>query len=96
LTARRRTSRSRIDRFVGRNAVRLGGAVAWQSLSAKPGSADRGGYPLLSDFLKQLDAIKVALKHTERLQSSTDNSLVDYRIVRLSMSSPATVVVLGH
>jgi hypothetical protein len=57
------------------------------------GSPDSGGYPRLSDFLKQLDAIKVALKQTERLHSHTDDSLVDYRIVRLSMSSPATVVL---
>ena len=57
------------------------------------GSPDFGGYPRLSDFLKQLDAIKVALKHTERLQTRSDNSTVDYRIVSLSMASPATVVL---
>lgn len=57
------------------------------------GSADTGGYPRLSDFLKQLDAIKVALKHTERLHSQDDDSSVDYRIVSLSMASPATVVL---
>lgn len=57
------------------------------------GSPDSGGYPRLSDFLKQLDAIKVALKQTERLHSKTDESIVDYRIVKLSMSSPATVVL---
>lgn len=57
------------------------------------GSPTIGGYPRLSDFLKQLDAIKVALRHTERLQFHSDKSTVDYRIVSLSMSSPATVVL---
>ena len=55
------------------------------------GSADIGGYSRLSDFLKQLDAIKVALRHTERLHAHSENA-VDYRIVSLSMASPATVV----
>lgn len=57
------------------------------------GSPDFGGYPRLSDFLKQLDAIKIALKHTERLHAKTGDSTVDYRIVSLSMASPATVVL---
>ncbi|MCZ2154797.1 MAG: hypothetical protein LC114_12990 [Bryobacterales bacterium] len=56
------------------------------------GSPDIGGYPRLSDFLKQLDAIKAALKHTERLHAHSENA-VDYRIVSLSMASPATVVL---
>ena len=57
------------------------------------GSAEDGGFPRLSEFLKQLDAIKVALKHTERLLSGNDEPAVYYRIVRLSMASPATVVL---
>lgn len=57
------------------------------------GSAEDGGYPRLSEFLKQLDAIKAALKHTERLISGTEQRSVYYRIVRLSMASPATVVL---
>lgn len=56
------------------------------------GSPDTGGYPRLSDFLKQLDAIKVALKHTERINALAEGT-VDYRIVSLSMASPATVVL---
>ena len=57
------------------------------------GTADLGGYPRLSDFLKKLDAIKLALQHTERLQTHSEDRVVDYRIVSLSMSSPATVVL---
>src|SRR5262245_60445163 len=57
------------------------------------GSAADGGYPRLSDFLKQLDAIKSALKHTERLVSGSEERTVYYRIVKLRMSSPATVVL---
>ena len=51
------------------------------------------GYPRLSDFLKKLDAVKHALEHTERLQTNSVDRVVDYRIVSLSMSSPATVVL---
>lgn len=57
------------------------------------GSAEDGGYPRLTEFLQQLDAIKSALKHTERLLSGSDDRAVYYRIVELTMSSPATVVL---
>jgi hypothetical protein len=57
------------------------------------GSAEDGGFPRLSEFLKQLDAIKVALKHTERLVSGSEERSVYFRIVELSMASPATVVL---
>jgi hypothetical protein len=57
------------------------------------GSDEDDGYPRLSEFLKQLDAIKVALKHTERLHTGTTDAAVYFRIVSLSMASPATVVL---
>lgn len=57
------------------------------------GSAEDGGYLRLSEFLKQLDVIKAALKHTERLLSGSEERTVYYRIVKLSMASPATVVL---
>ncbi len=56
------------------------------------GTAD-GGAPTLTEFLKQLEAVKVALKHTERLVTGTDEPDVYFKIVGLSMSSPATVVL---
>jgi hypothetical protein len=56
------------------------------------GSAD-GGTPTLGEFLKQLEAVKVALKHTERIVTGTEEPDVDFRIVGLSMASPATVVL---
>lgn len=51
------------------------------------------GYLRLSEFLKQLDAIKAALKHTERLLSGSDDRSVYYRIVSLSYFSPARMVL---
>jgi hypothetical protein len=52
-----------------------------------------GGFLALSDFLKQLDAIKAALKQTERLLSGSEERTVYYRIVSLSYSSPARMVL---
>lgn len=57
------------------------------------GSAEDGGYPRLTEFLQQLDAVKSALKHTERLLSGSEDGSVYYRIVKLGMSSPAIVVL---
>jgi hypothetical protein len=57
------------------------------------GSADNSGAPSLSEFLKQLEAVKVALKHTERLLAEDEGRDVFFRIVGLSMASPATVVL---
>lgn len=57
------------------------------------GSADGSGAPSLSEFLKQLEAVKVALKHTERLHAGDSGRGVFFRIVGLSMASPATVVL---
>jgi hypothetical protein len=57
------------------------------------GSAEDGGFPRLTEFLQQLEAIKAALKHTERIASGSDERSVFYRVVALSMSSPGTVVL---
>lgn len=57
------------------------------------GVATEGGYPRLSDFLQQLEAVKTALKHTERLLLGDGERSVYYRIVELKMSSPATVTL---
>jgi hypothetical protein len=57
------------------------------------GSSEDGGFLRLTEFLQQLDAIKTALKHTERLASGSEERAVYYRIVELKMSSPATVVL---
>jgi len=57
------------------------------------GSAEDGGFPRLTEFLQQLEAIKTALKHTERLLSGSEERSVYYRVVALKMESPATVVL---
>ena len=57
------------------------------------GSAEDGGYPRLTEFLQQLEAIKTALKHTERILSGSEERSVYYRVVALKMESPATVVL---
>lgn len=56
------------------------------------GSGD-GGSPTLGEFLKQLEAVKTALKHTERIVTGNEEPDVYFRIVGLSMASPATVVL---
>jgi hypothetical protein len=57
------------------------------------GDAKDAGHLRLTDFIKQLDAIKSALKQTERVLGHSDKTAVYYRIVDLSHSSPATVVL---
>lgn len=56
------------------------------------GATEDGGYPRLGDFLKELDAIRTALKRTQEI-ASEEGREVYYRIVALSMASPATVVL---
>jgi hypothetical protein len=57
------------------------------------GSAEDGGFPRLTEFLQQLEAIRTALKHTERILSGSEERTVYYRVVALKMESPATVVL---
>jgi hypothetical protein len=57
------------------------------------GSLEDDWHVTLSAFLSQLEAIKAALKQTERLVSGEDEPSVYYRIVDLRHSSPATVVL---
>jgi hypothetical protein len=57
------------------------------------GSFEDDWHVTLSAFLHQLEAIKAALKQTERLVSGEDEPSVYYRIVDLSHGSPATVVL---
>jgi len=57
------------------------------------GSPQDKGRVRLSDFIKQLEAIKTSLKQTERLVSDSDDPALYYKIVELTYSSPATVVI---
>jgi hypothetical protein len=57
------------------------------------GSLEDDWHVTLSAFLTQLEAIKAALKQTERLVSGEEEPSVYYRIVDLHHSSPATVVL---
>jgi len=57
------------------------------------GSFEDDWHVTLSAFLSQLEAVKAALKQTERLVSGEDEPSIYYRIVGLSYSSPATVVL---
>jgi len=57
------------------------------------GSFEDDWHVTLSAFLSQLEAIKAALKQTERLVSGEDEPSVYYRIIDLHHSSPATVVL---
>jgi hypothetical protein len=57
------------------------------------GSPQDKGRVRLSDFIKQLEAIKTSLKQTERLVSDSDDPALYYKIVELTYSSPAKVVI---
>jgi hypothetical protein len=57
------------------------------------GSPEDNGDVRLSEFINELQAIRVALKHTERLVSGQEESLLYYKVVDMSHSSPATVVL---
>ena len=57
------------------------------------GVFEDNGHLRFSAFIRQLDAIRTALKHTERLQSGKPESTIEYRIVDLKKSSPATIVI---
>jgi hypothetical protein len=57
------------------------------------GSDDDGGHLRLTDLIQQLEAIRTALKHTERLVTGTETRALYYRVIDLSHNSPATVVL---
>ncbi len=57
------------------------------------GALGDNGDVRLSDFLEELSAIKNALRQTERVVIKSDEHAVDYRIVKLSQSSPARVTL---
>jgi hypothetical protein len=57
------------------------------------GSIEEEGHVRLNSFISQLEAVKAALKQTERLVSGEDESSVYYRVVDLRHSSPATIVL---
>ena len=58
------------------------------------GAAKDNGHVRLSDFLKQLDAVRNALKQTDRLlRRENAGDGVYYRIVDASYASPLTMVV---
>ena len=60
------------------------------------GKPQDGGDVRFSDFIKQLESVRTALRHTERLISKGTDSKgreVYYRVVDLKRSSPATVVI---
>jgi hypothetical protein len=51
------------------------------------------GYVRLSDFLKQLDAVRKALRHTEELIRGEERNPVYYRIIDARQKSPLTVTL---
>ena len=57
------------------------------------GDVRDSGHVRLSDFLRELEAIKAALRQTERIFGYAGNNHLYYRIIDLSHSSPATVVL---
>lgn len=57
------------------------------------GSTEDKGHVRLTEFIKQLEAVRSSLKQTERLVSNSDTPSLYYRIVELTYSSPARVVI---
>jgi hypothetical protein len=57
------------------------------------GTPEENQYVTLSAFISQLEAVKAALKQTERTITGEEEPSVYYRIVGLRYSSPATVVL---
>ncbi len=57
------------------------------------GSPEDNGDVRLSELINELQAVRVALKQTERLVTGQDESLVYYKVVDMSHSSPATIVL---
>jgi hypothetical protein len=57
------------------------------------GAVEDDGHIRLTEFIKQLEAVKAALKQTERLITKSEERSLYYKIVDLSHSSPATIVI---
>ena len=57
------------------------------------GSSKDNGHVRLTDFIKQLEAVRSSLKQTERVVTDSDSPNLYYRIVELTYSSPARVVI---
>src|SRR4051812_10461085 len=57
------------------------------------GDSKDKGHVRLNDFLQQLEAVKSALKQTERILAPNEKGAAYYRIVDVSHNSPLTVVL---
>jgi hypothetical protein len=57
------------------------------------GSPQDNGRVRLSEFIKQLEAVKSSLKQTERLITESGEAALYYQIVELTYASPARVVI---
>jgi len=57
------------------------------------GAVEDNGDLRFPEFIEQLNAVRVALRHTERLVTGTTEARVYYRVVDLHKASPATVVL---
>jgi len=57
------------------------------------GAPEDDGHLRLSEFIKQLQAVKAALKQTERTITGKDEPELYYRIVRATHSSPLSVTI---
>ena len=57
------------------------------------GSPGDEGHLRLSEFIRELESIRAALKQTERLFAGTEESSVYYRVVDLSHNSPAMIAL---
>jgi hypothetical protein len=57
------------------------------------GALEDNGDLRFAEFIEQLNAVRVALRHTERLVTGATEAQVYYRVVDLHKASPATIVL---
>jgi hypothetical protein len=57
------------------------------------GIEEDGGAIRLTDFLEELTAVRNALRQTERIVLKSEDRAVEYKVIKLSQASPATVTI---
>lgn len=57
------------------------------------GPPDKRGSIRVTEFTKQLEAVRTALKHTERIVAGTEQPTLDYRIIDVKRANPFTIIM---
>lgn len=57
------------------------------------GAPEDQGHIRVSEFIQELEAVKTALRHTERMVSGSEEPVLTYRIVDVKRTNPFTLVI---